>query len=284
MIVNDTIYDTFIQKMTGLADTLDNYVSGLTNQPVSIIDILTLIAAILAVIVSGVSIYVTNKVYKKNCESNEKIAEQVQVAEDKRAHAAIDANLTANARIEWIQNVRQATAELITNCYKFIWSKQDEQQKNWEAAQEKKALFVLYFGHDGDSSEPNISRLLDGEINKGKNNLLVLFIDELFLSLEKYHCNHSFLESYRKDLQRCNSCYSYNEEIDDSPQKVYICEKDQYGTLFTEDDCNLYKIQKKEAISEYVKYESDLLSKLRNLSDIMRIYLKIEWNIAKEGK
>lgn len=84
------------------------------------IDFLTLFGAFAAVLVSAYSVHIT-----KNT------AKQSEIEENKRAKAAIDANLTAAARIEWIQDVRQATVDLITACYKYIGAKEDERQKDW---------------------------------------------------------------------------------------------------------------------------------------------------------
>jgi len=171
-------YDSLVQILSNLImDTFNKCISEFLIQTVSLVDIATLVAAFIAATVSSISIIISYQISKENRESNERIAE-----------ASIDANLTANARIQWIQNVRQATAELISASYKYLGSDPKEQQKNWEIVQEKKALYVLYFGPDDDESEDKLENnsedeleknnesreklldnLLDKKTNKGKN-------------------------------------------------------------------------------------------------------------------
>ncbi|MBU3227358.1 hypothetical protein [Clostridium algidicarnis] len=276
--------DILIKKTGSLIESLDKHISGLANQPVSTVDWLTLVSAILAAIISGISIYMTFRSDKKNRESSERIAGQIQTAENKRAEAAIDANLTANARIEWIQNVRQATAELITACYKYIGAEPVERQEDWEAMQEKKALYVLYFGPDDDDSKETLANdLFDKKTNKGKNNKFVSFVNSLYSDLSTYHQNHSLLKNYEKDINKCNLCYSHNEE-NYEVQEVYKCQKDEYGTLFNEEDCTEYITRLKEHIKNHMEIERKILTNLQDLSEFMRMYGKIEWNRAKEGK
>ncbi len=279
----DTNIDTLIERSSILIETLDKYVSGLTNQPISAVDWITLFSAISAALISGVSIIMTIRSDKKNRESNEKIAEQIQIEENKRAEASIDANLTANARIKWIQDVRHATAELIAACYKYIGSKPSEQQKDWEAMQEKKALFVLYFGPDDDDDpyKTLTDDLYDRETNKGKNDKLDLFIKNLISDLNQYHINHSFIEYYDKKRMECSICDAKNEESD---EKVRACQKDEYGTPYELEDCIKEMDALNESLKEYRAFERKVLTSLQDLSEIMRIYIKIVWNRAKEGK
>lgn len=281
MSTNDTTYETLIQKITSLIDTLENYVLGLTNHPISTIDILTLVAAILAVIASGISIYITYKVNKKNRQSNEKIANQIQVAEDKRAQAAIDANLTANARIEWIQNVRQATSDFITACYRFIDSKEIDQQINLENVLKKKALLVLYFGPDNNLSDEILAEnLLDRQTNKGKNDNLVKYINDLFEIIKKYHPNISSIKTLIVEQSKCSECEHLKKH---NGGEKYNCEKEEC-TPFNEEDCAKTQKYYKEKLEESRSLVQSVNGDLQKLSEIMRIYLKIEWNRAKERK
>jgi hypothetical protein len=277
-----TNIDTLIEKSSTLIETLDKYISGLAQHSMNWVDVLTLIFAFCAVVVSGFSIYQTYRSDKKNRESNEAIAKQMQDAENKRAEAAIDANLTANARIRWIQDVRQATVELITACYKYIESKSSEQQKAWEVVEEKKTLYTLYFGPDDDGSQEILANdLLDKKTNKGKNDQLVLFVDNLYSNLKKYHKNHSDIKTYEDKDFECASCESYNEECG---EKVYSCVRSDYQVLFDDDDCKKRQTDIDIALKKYKAFEQDILTSLQKLSEIMRIYGKIEWNRAKEGK
>lgn len=280
--MNNTDTDILVKKTISLIDSLNKYVSGLANHSISTPELLTLLSAILAAIISGVSIYVTIRSNKENRESNEKIAAQIQVFENNRAKDTIDANLTANARIEWIQNVRQATAELISACYKYIASNADDRQKDWETAQEKKALYVLYFGPDDDPNEILTNDLFDKKTNKGKNNQIVSFVDKLYLNINHYHEIHSSIERFKKELGKCDSCCHYDEE--NGEFKGYNCTKDEYGTPFNDDDCEESKRKLNENIKNNQASEQDILRNLQELSEIMRIYGKIEWTRAKKGK
>lgn len=279
----DTNIDILVEKTNGLIETLDKYISGLSHQSINLVDAFTLFFAFLAVIVSGFSIYQTYSSDKKNRESTETLANQAQKEENERAKATIDANLTANARIDWIQNVRHATAELVTACFKYIGSESSELQKGWELIQEKKALFVLYFGPDDISSEKLASDLTDLETNSGKNNQIVAFVDEFCLKLNNYHTNHSQLVVHQKNIIDCNSCNIYDEETGECTIK-YSCIKDEYGTLFDDNDCINRKNRLKKSFEECKVIEQEILSSLHKLSEIMRIYLKNEWKFAKKGK
>lgn len=154
----DTNIDTLIEKTNRLLGTLDRYISGLSHQSINLVDGFTLFFACLAVVASGVSIYQTYRSDKKNRELSETMANRAQEEENKRAEAAIDANLTANARINWIQNVREATAEFISACYEYVEASENKLQKeSWLKVGEKKALYVLYFGPDDNGVKKNWS-------------------------------------------------------------------------------------------------------------------------------
>ena len=261
-------YEDLILELSGFIDTMNRYVKGLTSQNPSIIEILTLVAAILAVVASGAAIVV-------NRHSNEKIAKQAEDAENTRAEAAINANLTANARIEWIQNVRRVTAELISASYNYITAKEPAQQ--WEVVLEKKSLFVLYFGPDSNNDKlPKADNLLDVETNKGKNDMLVSFINDLYLKLFPYPYHDSTHQKNNKFLSQCYNCQY--EDVEE--QK---CEKDEHGTKYTKEDCELAIERYKKIIEECEIYKRDTATKLEEFSEIMRIYMKIEWDRAKKN-
>lgn len=284
IVINTNIDDILIEKVISLVESIDKYVSGLANQPASTVEWITLILAIIASIASIISIRMNYKSDKKNRESSEEIAEKMRIAEDERNKAIIDANLTANARIEWIQNVRQATAELITACYKYIGSKLNEQQEALEFAKEKKALFILYFGPDDDFSEEIIANnLFDKKTNKGKNNKLVSFVEELYPDMSKYHKNLSDIEYYKEKLRKCKKCLIYDEEKGEF-MRTFDCPKDEYDTPLNEEDCTSHINELEENIRKHTEIKENTFEKLQKLSEIMRIYIKIEWNRAKKGK
>lgn len=296
-MINENMDGILIEKTINLVESLDKYFDGLVNQSASTVEWSTLILAFIAALTSIISIYMNYKSVKKNRESNEKIAKEMQIEENKRTEATIDANLTASARIEWIQNVRKATAELITACYKYIRSetnsgkKEEEKEKKelqekLDVVQEKINLLILYFGHDDDNfSEETIMAddLFNKKTNKGKNNKLVSYINKLHSGMSKYHANHSYIKIRSEDLNKCYSCSTYNSE-NSNITKEYNCTKDIEGTPFNEEDCKKHRYIIKEDIKRYKEIEDNILKLLQDLSEIMRVYLKIEWSRSKEGK
>ena len=271
--MENTDIEILIEKISSLIENLDTYVASLSNQSISWIEIGTLGVALLAVAATFVSIYGTIKCDKKNREANENIARQLQASEDKRAEAAIDANLTASARIEWIERVRQATAELITACYRYIESKEIEQiNKNLETVQEKKSLFVLYFGPDNDgSNEVMACDLYDKKTNKGKNDKIVLFVDDLYNEMVSYHFNRISADRCRKELAKCSECEYMNNE---GERESYLCQKDEY-TYYNKEDCERMKREQSEGLECYNKNMLFASTHIQNLSEIMRIYGKL---------
>lgn len=222
---------------------------------------ITIGVAFIAPIISLFGVIYTNNTTKKLTKDN------------------INANITAKARIEWIQSVRKATAELITAYHKLLSVKSDECKRE---VQEKTALFVLFFGPDDDSISKIIATdLFDKRTNKGKNNLLVEFINKLHSDVTQCLRNCESLSNYKKQRNQCYQCLSKETgEID--PEKI-SCQTDEY-TYFTISDCEKNKKYLNDKIETLQKFELSLSVRLNELSEIMRIYCKIEWNKAKEGK
>lgn len=202
---------------------------------------------------------------------------------NKRINAAnIDANITANARIEWIQNVRHATAELITAYWRVISSKPNEVEQNELFAHEKTALLVLYFGPDYNATAQETTDLYDKETNEGKNDLIVAFIEKLHSDLRVYHIKQLERERCLKTYSECMSCQ--NSEDEEGRRIKLNCEKDEYGTRFTPQECNEIINNAKKGMDEIDQFNRQLFSGISALSEIIRIYGKIEWNRAKGGK
>lgn len=263
---NNNLY----QNLNDLVTTLDKYVEGLSTQTPSTIEWLTLVVAIAAVIVSLISIKKQNTT-----------AKAINEAENQRTKALIDANLTATARIEWIQNVRQATTELVTACYKYMNADPKEENKYFEIIQEKKLLFILYFGPDKKDDSDSTIDLFDKKINEGKNEELIIFVNNLVEELKNYQFYKSINKQVRQERAKCTECDWYRDE---KGARKYECPKDNYDTPFSEEDCKTKQNENESKYQQYKKYIQEVNGKLRDLSEIVRIYAKIEWDIAKDGK
>jgi len=90
-------------------------------------------------------------------------------------------NKRTEARIEWIQKVRETTAE--TAALYFSLLHEEDTEKALEIlikAQQKIELFILYFGPDksqnGDAKKESKNFLLKKSDNAGKNDVLVDFL------------------------------------------------------------------------------------------------------------
>ena len=132
------------------------------------------IAAVISFVSSGVALHAANKSNKSAEQSNEvtnrtnrEIAMAEQDAENKRNDIQIDANIVWTARVEWIQNVRNLTAEFISAVNNYILSDNIELRKrNFEIVWEKSRLLILYFGPDADGLVDDNSNILDKHSNK----------------------------------------------------------------------------------------------------------------------
>lgn len=246
-------------------------------------DYSTLIAAIIAAIASIYAIYLSNK----NVKQINKLNLEKQDEWNKRN---IDASLKANARIEWIENVRNTTAELLSLYFDILNTSDIKKiESALVASQQKTELLVLFFGPESLQDEPigNRSILFNKESNNGKNDTLVYFIIELAQQFSEYanavkSAKYSKLEeavilarneAYRNVKQVFNG-YSYTDYGDEIPQ---------YDYEFQDEDC-----MNMAAAEIALTNEKEKIRKLRNdlfvLRNVIRIYLKIEWNKAKSGQ
>ena len=118
----------------------------------------------------------------------------------------LDADLKSKARIEWIQKVRENTAELISLYYKML--KETNKDSLFEQLREAKRmndLLILYFGPEDNEGVDDFSVLECTETNSGKNNVLVRYLSSLFAEFNEYYQNTSrdvlsIIKRYRKDL------------------------------------------------------------------------------------
>lgn len=251
---------------------------------ISVGDIIAIIVAIISlggvVFTTVMTTRTTDKINKENIE-----------LQNKWNQRNIDANLIAQARIQWIQNVRKTTSELLMHYFSMInlgnLENIDQELLN---SQEKTELSILYFGNDGTHENTNgdiREKLLFKENNVGKNDLLVTLIEDLAKRFSVYS----------KDVKEGR--YKYLEEaIRQSRKAMYDNVKfvevgiqyteDGYEIPITEpqyDDDDINSLQQAEIALKIERNKIELMQKdLILLRDAIRTYLKIEWEIAKKGK
>lgn len=246
------------------------------------------IAAVISLVSSGVALHAANKSNKSAEQSNEvtnrtnrEIAMAEQDAENKRNDIQIDANIVWTARVEWIQNVRNLTAEFISAVNNYILSDNIELRKrNFEIVWEKSRLLILYFGPDADGLVDDNSNILDKHSNKAKNEKIVKLIQDICDGAETYFLNLQWISQYESSLSRCKECK-------DSEDIFETCEIIECGQLSADEQnrkCESYKNYNMEFVHKYVVQNNEFKSKITTLIEAMRIYLKIEWNRTKERK
>ncbi|MEG1578261.1 MAG: hypothetical protein RR336_05815 [Oscillospiraceae bacterium] len=257
-------------------------VSDLSETVLSTGDIIAIVVSSISLIGVLISTYWTNITTKKINRSN-------NAMQDKWNQKTIDANLIATARIEWIQNVRKITADLLTSYFSILNTADVEVvQINFYDAIKETELLILYFGHEKiSSSSDDLSPTLDKESNDGKNELIVSFLVLLSEKFREYYSDIKKGEVKRleealkqaKDAMYSNAIWmktgeSYNElaeEIEDIMEPIPQEEDIQYAASL--------EARYQNKVKQITELQKDLVL-LRN---IIRIYLKIEWNKSKTG-
>lgn len=255
-----------------------------SNELMSMGDIIAIIVAIISLLGVIVSTLLTNRTTKKISESNEKLQE-------KWNQKNIDASLTASARIEWIQNVRNTTADLMRYYYDILNATDSEEiEKALIDSQQKTELLALYFGPETCLSNPSTKDkniLLNTTDNTGKNDVLVSFITDLAKKIGEYasDAKDGKIERLKKAVEDARRTayenatmeflgYNYTEDGEKIPQCEPQFQKDDADYLHRTED------ELQNATDKIRELRSDLIF-LRNS---MRVYLKIEWNKAKNGQ
>lgn len=192
----------------------------------------------------------------------------------------------SNARVEWIQKVRDVTAEIIST-YSSALNEDDPNkvQKIIVDVREKVERLILFFGHETIINKE--MDIMDKNTNEGKNDLIIVFLINLSNDFSIYNENvkrgvlsqaEARLDRVSLKLQDGIVGITYQEEV--------VVDGENYTNTeyeFKEEIVNEYDSVKIN-VDEIKKFNRDLDIKLVKLRDIIRIYLKIEWNKAKRGK
>ena len=193
----------------------------------------------------------------------------------------------ANARIEWIQKVRNVTAELIVTYYSAL-NEDDlsELQKDIIKARGLLEQLILYFGPEQNISNVK-TELADTATNAGKNDKVVAFLINLSNDFTKYYKNlqNGILTNTEARANRATTelpdnvlGINFQEEVKVDGQTYTDIEYD----IVPEAERNVEKVYSE--LDKIRAFNDSLDKKLNELRDIMRIYLKIEWAKAKKGE
>lgn len=225
--------------------------------------------------------------------------------EEKWNQKKIDADLKARARIEWIQRVREATAEFVTAGYD--WFKGIRLIENSSIIVQKGELLKLYFGKDMDDEEKsnkgelcsgndkkdekNSDFLMDKKSNKGKNDAIVEKIQGM---IDFFTINKNYQKNNQDDREKYNECVKklisliYRDDHKknyDSINDVY--ERLEYDIVHLSDkvlDSKEYKDYQEISAKIQERENGFNMGKLDEFVDIIRLYLKIEWDRAKNNE
>lgn len=254
--------------------------SDLSEKTISTGDIIAIVVSVISLIGVLISTYMTNKTTKKINQSNNEMQE-------KWNQKNIDANLIANARIEWIQKVRNISAELISLYFSILNLESIEKiQTAFNHSIEKTELLILYFGHENDkikSKDNNI--LFNKENNIGKNELIVNFLISLSQKFNQYNAfiqKGGFtklkedINQAQQEMYRNSEMIKIGEYYHEESGEMMDVEEPQYQ-MYDVRRVSQLESMKKNKVNEITDLQNDLIS-FRN---IIRTYLKIEWNKAK---
>ncbi len=213
---------------------------------------------------------------KKNKQFQEKVTDHLQTKEDMRTKMQIDANIVWTARVEWIQNVRNLTAEFIASLNNFMSSEDNiTRKKNLELIYAKSNLLILYFGPD---KHPNREAdLFNQTSNISKNDHIVKLIENISKNASAYFQKENDIENYRNSILLCQNCkassdiYEHCNIINDSMSENEV-----------EKSCNNHIDNYLNKIDNLRQENQAFKNSIQDFTKIMRIYLKLEWNRAKD--
>lgn len=227
---------------------------------------------------------------KNNEEFQAKISKKNEELQREITQKNIDANLIANARIEWIQNVRSITASLIGTCNTLlILSDKKAIEIEYHNSIEKCQLLSLYFGPENKNTNKTLKLdvLLDKESNEHKNDWIVYLIELIHQRLSNYHFDvrndrfeklDELLSIAKENVFKSSTLRVVDSFYDDEGEEHSISQQSSFeGDIKYLNDV---KFEKDKAVEEISAIHRDLVL----LGNVIRIYLKIEWNQAKTGQ
>lgn len=257
------------------------------------------VAAIVAAL-SGIASfwfsYKSNKNTKEALENTKEATGKQLLMEQSK----IDASIIATSRIDWIENVRTLAADIISYYYNLKLYENIE-YKNKIELKRKSELLKLYFS-SSDKIIPNdtiiteiTKQLKEASTNDKKNGYIRQYIDTLVseaLSSNYVKNNRSIISHENRIKQNYSTLYDLEEEIYDN---VYNDQAGEDIQIVVDRQIPLNKEYLAGEIWSEINFLKNNVKKLNennknveelfvNFGEIISIYLKIEWEIAKTGK
>lgn len=202
----------------------------------------------------------------------------------------IDADLKAKARIDWIQSVREHTAELFAIYYAILKeTNKDNLLNKMQEAKKHSDILILFFGDLNSVDNKYDKTVLNNRNgNGGKNEMMVKCISLLFERINQYYNDvqsnklGSLEESYKLARNMMHD-YPIDEvfhgcSVDEDGEEYPIIEP-----IWDPELVNNVK-EAETQLNDYRKSIMEIHGLINELRDYMRLYLKIEWDIAKTGK
>ncbi|EOA2493707.1 hypothetical protein ACTPGT_000785 [Enterococcus hirae] len=256
-------------------------------------------------------IYVNYRISKKNSEESKVFQENQRTFQKEMTQKQIDANLKAKARIEWINEARQKSSELIS----LLLSLQKDEvvfHEQWQKAEEVSELLKLFFSsikikelekeiyvkEDKIIISESVQTILFNENNNEEKNSYIRRYIECLIELYKNNRYKSTVK-VRKEVSRTLNkemleeiAYSFQESTQEGEKTIKQgVNEEKTGKDYIADEEKFEYARLKTSIPHHQKKLDEIDEKLQGyqyvineFSQIIALYLKIEWDKAKEGK
>lgn len=279
--------------------------------------IIVSVVALLGVIISTVvTVFSNKKIAKSRTTFEEEQNNKIEQFQKEMKYFEIDKNIMANARIEWIQSVRNESKDFIINFYSDMEHARTTKNGSYPSEEFKKSMYnlIMYLGPDSLKIKENniyfdiVKKEICYRLNNQKdlvdysrvnndeiNNLIVGLIKALNENL----CDYMSTRGYNDDTLRIKNLFDEYEqdlmELEDGNENMpnelfemkyanrFSIDVDEFDNIIyvplTQIGSYLQDIQREE--QEKKKKNKDNRDKIDkeilNFVEVMRTYLKIEW-------
>lgn len=221
------------------------------------------VTSLLATSIAGVGVW-------KNNQTQKNIAKQ-----------QIDANLKAKARIEWINDVRNYSSGIISGLGEMVNENEVSYIKKWYDISRKSELLKLYFCSINKNNEEQ--RIVVKRIRGESRNQLCVSSDtrNILYNRESNDLKNEYIKLY---LDKILEFYRNNHyyKIAENYQRLLF---DERAILFEMDIQDwVHDVKNKKKLEDLRKYNNHFQELVNDFQEIISLYLKIEWDKAKEGK